>query len=226
VIGKTVSHYQILDKLGEGGMGVVYRARDTRLDRTVAIKVIHPEAAATRERRERFAREARAASALNHSHIVTIHDIDHASADGAECDFIVMEYVDGTSLDRVLEQRRLAVTEALDYAVQIASALAAAHAAGIVHRDVKPANVMLSRSGEAKLVDFGLAKLAELPSGDESAPTLSAGFRTAHGAVLGTPSYMSPEQAEGRPVDSRSDVFSFGSVLYEMLTGRRPFQGD
>jgi dienelactone hydrolase/predicted Ser/Thr protein kinase len=226
MIGKTVSHYQILDKLGEGGMGVVYRARDTRLDRTVAIKVIRPDAAATRERRERFAREARAASALNHSHIVAIHDIDRSSAEGAEYDFIVMEYVDGTSLDRVLEQKLLPVPEALDYAVQIASALAAAHAAGIIHRDVKPANVMLSRSGEAKLVDFGLAKLAEPPSGDESAATVSAGLMTEHGAVLGTPSYMSPEQAEGRPVDSRSDVFSFGSVLYEMLVGHRPFQGD
>jgi len=226
MIGRTVSHYQILEKLGEGGMGVVYRAHDTRLDRTVAIKIVHPDAAASRQRRERFAREARAASALNHSHIVTIHDIDRDSSEGADRDFIVMEYVDGTSLDRLLEKKLLPVPEALDYAIQIASALGAAHAAGIVHRDVKPANVMLSKSGEAKLVDFGLAKLTEPQSGDDSTPTVSAGLRTEQGTVLGTPSYMSPEQAEGRPVDGRSDVFSFGSVLYEVLTGRRPFQGD
>ena len=226
MIGRTVSHYQILEKLGEGGMGVVYRARDTHLDRTVAIKIVHPDAAANRQRRERFAREAKAASALNHSHIVTIHDIDRDSSEGADRDFIVMEYVDGTSLDRLLEKKLLPVPEALDYAIQIASALGAAHAAGIVHRDVKPANVMLSKSGEAKLVDFGLAKLVEPQSGDDSTPTVSAGLRTEQGTVLGTPSYMSPEQAEGRPVDARSDVFSFGSMLYEMLTGRRPFQGD
>jgi len=226
MIGRTISHYEVLDKLGEGGMGVVYRARDTRLDRTVAIKIVHPDAAASRQRRERFAREARAASALNHSHIVTIHDIDRDSSEGTECDFIVMEYVDGASLDRILEKKLLPIPEALVYAVQIVSALAAAHAAGIVHRDVKPANVMLSKSGEAKLVDFGLAKLTEPQSGDDSTPTVSASPRTEQGTVLGTPSYMSPEQAEGQPVDSRSDVFSFGSVLYEMLTGRRPFQGD
>jgi predicted Ser/Thr protein kinase len=226
MIGRNVSHYRILEKLGEGGMGVVYRAHDTRLDRTVAIKIVHPDAAANRQRRERFAREAKAASALNHSHIVTIHDIDRDSSEGNDLDFIVMEYVDGTSLDRLLEKKLLPVLEALDYASQIASALSAAHAAGIVHRDVKPANVMLSKGGEAKLVDFGLAKLTEPQSGGDSTPTASAGLRTEQGTVLGTPSYMSPEQAEGRPVDGRSDVFSFGSVLYEMLTGRRPFQGD
>ena len=226
MISRNISHYQILEKLGEGGMGVVYRARDTRLDRAVAIKIVHPDAAASRRRRERFAREARAASALNHPHIVAIHDIDRDSSEGADRDFIVMEYVDGVSLDRLLEKKLLPVPEALDYAVQIASALGAAHAAGIVHRDVKPANVMLSKSGEAKLVDFGLAKLIEPQSGDDSTPTVSADLRTERGTVLGTPSYMSPEQAEGRPVDGRSDVFSFGSVLYEMLTGRRPFQGD
>jgi serine/threonine protein kinase len=223
-VGRNVSTTDP-EKLGEGGV-VVYRARDTRLDRTVAIKVVHPDAAASPQRRERFAREARAASALNHSHIVAIHDIDRDRSEGSDCDFIVMEYVDGTSLDRLLEKKLLPVPEALDYAVQIASALGAAHAAGIVHRDVKPANVMLSKSGEAKLVDFGLAKLTEPQSGDDSTPTVSAGLRTEQGTVLGTPSYMSPEQAEGRPVDCRSDIFSFGSVLYEMLTGRRPFQGD
>ena len=226
MIGRTISHYQVLELLGEGGMGVVYRARDTRLDRTVAIKFVRPDAASNRERRERFVREAKAASALNHPHIVTIHDIDRDASDGAERDFIVMEYVDGRSLDDLLGTEPLPIDEALRYAVQVASALAAAHAAGIVHRDVKPANVMLTKKGEAKLADFGLAKLTEPQSGDEASPTLSAGLRTEHGAVLGTPSYMSPEQAEGRPVDCRSDVFSFGSMLYQMLTGRRPFSGE
>ncbi len=227
MIGRTISHYEILELLGEGGMGVVYRARDTRLDRTVAIKVMHPGAAARRERRERFIREAKAASALNHPNIVTIHDIDRDASEGAERDFIVMEYADGAALDELLAKRPLPVAEALNYAVQIARALAAAHGAGIVHRDVKPANVLLTKKGEAKLGDFGLAKLAEPQSGDDdTSPTVSAGLRTEDGAVLGTPSYMSPEQAEGRPVDCRTDVFSFGSMLYEMLAGRRPFSGD
>jgi serine/threonine protein kinase/predicted esterase len=226
VTGKTISHYEILEALGEGGMGVVYRARDTRLERTVAVKLVRPEAASSRERRERFVREARAASALNHPHIITIHDIDRAAWDGSERDFIVMEHVDGQSLDRRLGTTPLSVTQALDYATQIADALAAAHAAGIVHRDVKPANVMVARRGNVKLLDFGLAKLTEATSRDESDPTATQGPRTEAGAVLGTPSYMSPEQAEGRPVDCRTDVFSFGSVLYEMLTGHRPFYGD
>ena len=226
MIGKTISHYEILEPLGEGGMGVVYRARDTRLERTVALKLVRPEAAASRERRERFVREARAASALNHPHIITIHDIDRAACDGTERDFIVMEHLDGQSLDRRLGTTPLPVTQALAYATQIASALAAAHAAGIVHRDVKPENIMVTGKGDVKLLDFGLAKLAEAPSSDESEPTATQGLRTEAGAVLGTPSYMSPEQAEGRPVDCRTDVFSFGSVLYEMLTGHRPFHGD
>jgi predicted Ser/Thr protein kinase len=225
MIGKTISHYEIIETLGEGGMGVVYRAQDTRLDRNVAIKVVRPEAAASRERRERFVREAQAASALNHPHIIIIHDIDRDVSDGAERDFIVMEYVDGTSLDKLLGTGPLRIDEALRYAIQVAGALGAAHVAGIIHRDVKPANVMVSKTGDVKLVDFGLAKLAEGDS-SEDGPTLSAGLRTEHGAVLGTPSYMSPEQAEGHPVDCRTDVFSFGSMLYEMLTGRRPFPGD
>jgi serine/threonine protein kinase/formylglycine-generating enzyme required for sulfatase activity len=227
MIGTTISHYEILELLGEGGMGVVYRARDTRLDRTVAIKIMRPEAAVHRERRERFIREAKAASALNHPNIVTIYDIDRDASAGAECDFIVMEHADEAALDELLAKRPLPIGEALGYAVQIARALAAAHGAGIVHRDVKPANVLLTKKGEAKLGDFGLAKLAEPQSGDDDAsPTVSAGLRTEDGVVLGTPSYMSPEQAEGRPVDCRTDVFSFGSMLYEMLAGRRPFSGD
>lgn len=231
MIGQTISHYKILEKLGEGGMGVLYRAVDTRLDRTVAIKVLRPEVVSSPERKQRFIREAKAASALNHPHIITLYEIDRDSSEGVERDFIVMEYVDGASLDELLRGEPLATEEALHYATQTAEALAAAHEAGIVHRDVKPANIMVSkkvasRMPDVKLVDFGLAKLAEPASVDDSAPTRSAELRTEEGTILGTAAYMSPEQAEGKAVDARSDVFSFGSVLYEMLTASRPFQGD
>ncbi|HEY3122909.1 MAG TPA: serine/threonine-protein kinase [Thermoanaerobaculia bacterium] len=223
---RTISHYQVQEKLGEGGMGVVYRALDTHLDRTVAIKLLRPEAVGDPEHKWRFVREAKAASALNHPNIVTIYDID--SADGV--DFIAMEYVEGQPLDRVIAGRRMSIEEALSYSVQIAGALSAAHAAGIVHRDIKPANLMASAAGHIKVLDFVLAKLIERTELDEDAPTASAGSslppQTRGGVILGTLSYMSPEQAEGKPVDARSDVFSFGAVLYEMLAGRRPFLGD
>jgi formylglycine-generating enzyme required for sulfatase activity/predicted Ser/Thr protein kinase/dienelactone hydrolase len=223
---RTISHYRVEEKLGEGGMGVVYRALDTHLDRTVAIKLLRTEAVEDPERKWRFVREAKAASALNHPNIVTIYDID--TADGV--DFIAMEYVDGRPLDRVIAGRRLPLEEALSYSVQICAALSAAHAAGIVHRDVKPGNVMVMPDGRVKVLDFGLAKLIERVDIDEAATTTPAGSslppQTRGGVILGTLSYMSPEQAEGKPVDARSDVFSFGAVLFEMLTGRRPFQGD
>jgi tRNA A-37 threonylcarbamoyl transferase component Bud32/dienelactone hydrolase len=223
---ETLSHYEILETLGEGGMGVVHLARDTRLERNVAIKLLRPEALSSAERRQRFVREAKAASALSNSHIVTIHEIDQDRSGGIERDFLVMEHLDGGSLAGLLASRRLEVEEALTIAVGVADGLAAAHEAGIVHRDIKPANILLTRKGEVKIADFGLAKLTEPGSVEEEAPTRSAGLHTAEGTVLGTAAYMSPEQAEGRPVDARSDVFSFGSVLYEMLTGRRPFDGD
>ena len=207
-------------------MGVLYRALDTHLDRIVAIKLLRPEAVGDPERKRRFILEAKAASALNHPNIITIHDIDQV--DGV--DFIAMEYVEGQPMGRLIEGRGLPVEEALGYAVQIADALAAAHAAGIVHRDIKPANVMVSRTGLAKVLDFGLAKLSERVIVDEAAPTLtgggSAGTVTGDGVIMGTVAYMAPEQAEGKPVDARSDVFSFGALLYEMLTGRRAFTGD
>ncbi len=243
MVGRTLSHYKILEKLGEGGMGEVYRARDTRLDRTVAIKVLRPEALSNPDRKRRFEQEAKSASALNHPNIITIHDID--TADGVE--FIVMEYVDGHPLDRLIAGGALTLAQALDYAVQTAAALAAAHEAGIVHRDVKPANLLVARQGYVKVVDFGLAKLTERQPWTEEAategPTLSisgssgaqaaappakphSALHTREGDILGTVAYMSPEQAEGKPVDARSDVFSFGAVLYEMLTGRRAFHGD
>jgi predicted Ser/Thr protein kinase len=222
MIGRTLGHYRIESKLGEGGMGVVYRARDLHLDRPVAIKVLPPERTADAERKRRFVQEAKAASALNHPNIITIHDIDTASG----ADFMVMEYVEGRSLDRLLASGALPVEQALKYGVRIASALAAAHAAGIVHRDIKPANIMVTDAGHVKVLDFGLAKLSEHLAGDPEAPTRTAGTLTKEGVVVGTVAYMSPEQAQGKPVDPRTDVFSCGVVLYEMLTGQRPFQGD
>jgi len=199
-------------------MGIVYRALDTRLGRPVAIKMLPAEATSDAERHRRFVQEARSASALNHPAIVTIHDIDEH--DGTT--FIAMELVDGTPLDRLLAGGPLPVEEALDYARQIAAGLAAAHAAGIVHRDLKPANVMITRDRRAKILDFGLAKLIAARS--EDATLTAMGTRT--GVVMGTASYMSPEQAQARPVSARSDVFSFGAVLYEMLAGRRAFAAD
>ncbi len=224
MIGRTISHYKILEKLGEGGMGVVYRAQDTHLDRPVAIKVLQPGAVADVERKNRFVQEAKSASALNHPNIITIYDID--TADGTV--FIAMEYVAGRTLDRLIGNKGLRIGEALQYAVQIADALAAAHSAGIVHRDVKPANIIVNDKGLVKVLDFGLAKLTEQGAGDEAAATMTMkqAAHTEKGTILGTVAYMSPEQAEGRKVDARSDVFSFGSVLYEMLSGQQAFRGE
>src|SRR5512143_1802242 len=227
MVGTALKHYRILEKIGEGGMGAVYRALDTHLDRTVAIKVLRADAVGDAERKWRFVREAKAASALNDPRIVTIHDID--SEDGV--DFMVMEYVDGSSLDRLIPAGGLPLSEALDYAEQIASALGSAHEAGIVHRDIKPANIMVARGGRVKVLDFGLAKLVETArpesaTTDSTATAETAVARTRQGAILGTIAYMSPEQAQGHPMDARSDVFSLGCVVYEMLTGHRPFGGD
>ncbi len=222
MIGQTLGHYRIESKLGEGGMGVVYKARDIHLDRSVAIKVLPPEAVSNPERKRRFVQEAKAASALNHPNIITIYDINR---DGST-EFIAMEYVEGKSLDAVIGRKGLKLSEALKYATQVADGLAAAHAVGIVHRDIKPSNLMVSEKGLVKVLDFGLAKLSEPAQDDLLAPTQTMQPRTEEGTIVGTVAYMSPEQAEGRKVDARSDVFSFGSVLYEMVTGRRPFQGE
>jgi serine/threonine protein kinase len=220
--GRALLHYRVDEKIGEGGMGVVYKARDTHLDRFVAIKVLPPDRIADPERRRRFVQEAKAASALRHPNIVTIHDI----AEESGVAFIVMEYVPGKPLSRLIPRKGLRVPEALKYAVQIADALAAAHAAGIIHRDLKPANIMADDNGAIKVLDFGLAKLTEEPeSKPADASTGTVEPETEKGTIVGTVSYMSPEQAEGRRVDVRSDIFSFGSVLYEMLTGRRAFAG-
>jgi eukaryotic-like serine/threonine-protein kinase len=223
--GQKIAHYEILDKIGEGGMGKVYKARDTRLNRIAAIKVLPPDRMADAARRARFIQEAQAASALNHPNIVTIYGIER---DG-DADFIAMEYLPGRTLEQVINRRGLDLRDTLKYAIQIADALAAAHAAGIVHRDLKPGNVMVSETGVVKVLDFGLAKLTDAPeaSADDATRTVHAQAPvTEKGAVLGTVSYMSPEQAEGKPIDARSDIFSFGSLLYEMVTGKRAFEGD
>ncbi len=212
-IGQRVAHYEIQAKLGEGGMGAVYRAYDTQLRRRVALKILPPEYASDPERRSRLLREARVASALNHPNIVSIYEV--GSDNGV--DFFAMEYLEGKSLGKIIPARGLPLGKALDYAVQIASGLAKAHEAGVIHRDLKPGNIMLSRDGLVKLLDFGLARRVELGPGHDTTLTIE-------GQILGTPSYMSPEQAQGKPLDVRSDVFSFGSVLYEMVTGERAFE--
>jgi Tol biopolymer transport system component/predicted Ser/Thr protein kinase len=219
--GRVIAHYQMLEKLGEGGMGVVYKARDTHLDRFVAIKVLPPGKTLDPDSKRRFVQEARAASALNHPGIVTVYDI---SSEGGQ-DFIVMEFLSGKPLDRLIPRGGLPIGDALKYALQIADALTTAHAGGIIHRDLKPANIMVDDHGRVKVLDFGLAKLAGSPESD-GASTRTAPLLTAEGRIVGTAAYMSPEQAEGKPVDARSDVFSFGAVLYEMVTGGPAFRGD
>ena len=221
MIGQTLGHYEIIEKLGEGGMGVVYLARDTGLSRTVAIKILPAQTTTDPERKRRFVQEAKAASALNHPNIVTIYEI------GADrgVDFIAMEYLTGQTLGQLLSRKRIPVKQAVEYAMAVAEALATAHAAGIVHRDLKPANIMITEEGRVKVLDFGLAKLTEIGASDEFAATQTLAAVTEEGTILGTVQYMSPEQAEGGKVDHRSDIFSFGAVLYEMLTGRRAFHG-
>ena len=225
-MGDTISHYTIEERLGEGGMGVVYKARDMRLDRFVALKVLPADKVADPERKRRFVQEAKAASALNHPNIITIHDIDQANG----IDFIAMEHVDGKTLDRLIPRNGMRLSEVLKYGIQIAAALARAHSAGIIHRDIKPSNIMVTADGHVKVLDFGLAKLTEVMEESTQAPTAPMraqdGERTEEGAILGTIAYMSPEQAEGKKVDARTDIFSFGSVLYEMVTGRRAFVGE
>ena len=219
--GRTLGSYQVLDPLGSGGMGTVYKARDTRLNRLVAIKVLREDLVAIAGRKQRFIQEAKSASALNHPNIVTIYDF--FQHEGMDC--LVMEYIAGKTLEALIPRHGMRLNEALRIAVQMAEGLRRAHSAGIVHRDIKPSNVMVPDGGPVKILDFGLAKLTEsVLTGDDT--TRTAAPLTEEGVVFGTVSYMSPEQAQGRPVDSRSDIFSFGSVLYEMLTGARAFRQD
>ncbi len=224
--GTRLGPYEIGDQLGAGGMGEVYRATDTRLDRTVAIKVLPEHLADDPQRRERFEREAKAVSSLNHPHICTLHDV--GEQDGVH--YLVMELVEGDTLAARLEKGRLPLDQALEYAIQIADALDKAHRQGVVHRDLKPGNIMLTKSAGVKLLDFGLAKLkgdagavsplSQMPTQDLSAPL------TAEGTIIGTLQYMAPEQLEGKEADARTDIFAFGAVVYEMVTGKKAFEGS
>src|SRR5689334_17232038 len=218
--GALLGPYKLEAKLGAGGMGEVYRATDTRLHRTVAIKVLPHDKVADPERKRRFLQEARAASALNHPNIVTLHDI--ASDNGI--DYLVMEYVPGQSLDQLIDSKGLPPAEAIGYTAQIANALAAAHAVGIVHRDIKPANVIVTQEAQVKILDFGLAKLTDRTPGREGETRTVESALTEAGTVMGTVAYMSPEQASARPTDHRTDIFSLGVVLYEAVAGQKPFR--
>jgi serine/threonine protein kinase/tetratricopeptide (TPR) repeat protein len=220
LIGKTLAHYQILGLIGRGGMGEVYRARDTRLDRDVALKVLPADVASDPARLERFQREAKTVAGLNHSHIVTLHSVEEANG----VHFLTMELVEGQALDEMTNTDGLPLAKVFDIGIAVADALAAAHEKGIVHRDLKPANVMIARDGRVKVLDFGLAKLgAQMASPDQSATEVRP--ITHEGTVMGTVPYMSPEQLRGQSIDHRSDIFSFGVLLYELATGRRPFSG-
>ena len=222
MIGQTLAHYKILKKIGSGGMGEVFLAEDTKLDRKVAVKVLPPELAESEERRARFTREAKAIAALNHPNIVTVHSVEQAG----DVHFITMELVKGKTLTELLPSSGLSLAKFFEVAIPLADAVAAAHQEGITHRDLKPDNVMKSDDGRIKVLDFGLAKPKRpqnrMGSIDSELPTEQ---RTQEGRILGTVAYMSPEQAEGKPIDALTDIFSLGIVFYEMLTGSRPLPG-